>query len=146
MTTSTTATGGLRNDTGGTPAALLRSAVADVTGQQSAPGGRHGVGAPGLRGDAVQLVDVGTGNIGGDHDSFTGLVRRGRGGLSPTLETIRFALRSYKRIKGPQDSQPSNLWQTGGFMDAIDRQLIEALRLNGRSSWAGCPGRASRNG
>ena len=31
------------------------------------------MGAPGLRSDTVQLVDVGTGNIGGDHDSFTGL-------------------------------------------------------------------------
>jgi hypothetical protein len=45
------------------------------------------VGTPGLRGDPVQLVDVGTGNFGGDHDSFTGLVRRGRGGLSPTLQS-----------------------------------------------------------
>ena len=71
-----------------------RSAVADVTGQQPAPGRRYGVGTPGLRGDPVQLVDVGTGNFGGDHDSFTGLVPRVRGGLPRhlTLYGLHYAL------------------------------------------------------
>src|SRR4051794_33257809 len=57
-----------------------RSAVADVTGQQPAPGRRYGVGAAGLRCDPVPLVDAGTGNFGGDHVSFTRLVRRSWGG------------------------------------------------------------------
>ena len=84
----TTATGG-PGDRHGTPVAIGRSAVAAVTGQQPAPGGRYGVRAAGLRCDAVHLVDMGTGNFGGDHGSFTGLVRRNRGGLSPIPQIVR---------------------------------------------------------
>jgi hypothetical protein len=45
--------------------------VADVAGQQPAPDGRYGGRTVVLRGDTVQLVDMGTGDFGGDHDSFT---------------------------------------------------------------------------
>jgi hypothetical protein len=57
----------------GSPVHDASSAVADVAGQQPAPGGRSLSGALTDRGDAVHLVDVGTGNFGGDHDSFTRL-------------------------------------------------------------------------
>src|SRR6266496_482384 len=122
----------------GSPVAWRRSAVADVTGQQPAPDGRRGGGTLVLQGDTVQFVDIGTGDFGGDHDSFTELVRRKPGRAIPTPHILRRAVQSDKRIKGRQGRIPMNLRQTGRFtpMDAIDRQLIEALRVNGRSSWA----------
>ena len=46
------------------------SAVPDVAGQQPAPRGGHGGRTLVHGGDTVHLVDVGTGNFRGDHDSF----------------------------------------------------------------------------
>ena len=60
------------------------SAVPDVAGQQPAPGGRADVVALIDRGDTALLVDVGTGDFGGDHDSFTRLYRTVGAGGSDT--------------------------------------------------------------
>jgi len=58
----------------------------------------------------VASKNVGTGNFGGDHVSFTGLVRRSWGGLAPVPQIVRFELRCHKRIKGLKHSRPWNLW------------------------------------
>ena len=68
------------------------------------------MGALVLRGDAMQLVDMGTGDFGGDHDSFTGLVRAVSGRTIPTPNILRLAREAYKRIKGTLGRRPLNLW------------------------------------
>ena len=53
------------------------------TGQQPAPDGADGGTALVLRSDTTHLVDMGTGNFGGDHDSLH-MVVFGAGATSPT--------------------------------------------------------------